>query len=204
MGNEAKVSARFNGKTASGTARLETDVLYFRSPDLKLSIPFKSMRDIAAEKGALTVKTPEGVLSLQLGPSAEKWADKITNPPSRLQKLGAKPGWRVSVLGVDDQDFLRELEKAVGFVSIGRVARENDAIFFGATKTAQLKRLDALKDAIKPNGAIWIVRPKGRPEIREAEVMAAGKTAGLVDVKVVSFSPTHTAEKFVIPVAKRR
>ena len=29
--------------------------------------------------------------------------------------------------------------------------------------------------------------------------MAAGKQAGLVDVKVVSFSPTHTAEKFVIP-----
>ena len=34
--------------------------------------------------------------------------------------------------------------------------------------------------------------------------MAAGKAAGLVDVKVVAFSATHTAEKFVIPVAKRR
>lgn len=34
--------------------------------------------------------------------------------------------------------------------------------------------------------------------------MTAGKQAGLVDVKVVSFSETHTAEKFVIPVAKRR
>lgn len=33
--------------------------------------------------------------------------------------------------------------------------------------------------------------------------MAAGKAAGLVDVKVVSFSPTHTAEKFVIPVKDR-
>jgi hypothetical protein len=29
--------------------------------------------------------------------------------------------------------------------------------------------------------------------------MTAGKLAGLVDVKVVSFSATHTAEKFVIP-----
>ena len=33
--------------------------------------------------------------------------------------------------------------------------------------------------------------------------MAAGKRAGLVDVKVVSFSETVTAEKFVIPVARR-
>jgi hypothetical protein len=57
--------------------------------------------------------------------------------------------------------------------------------------------------AIKDDGAIWIVRPKGRPEITEAETMAAGKRAGLVDVKVVAFSDTHTAEKYVIPVSRR-
>jgi hypothetical protein len=39
--------------------------------------------------------------------------------------------------------------------------------------------------------------------ITEGDVMAAGKAAGLVDVKVVRFSETHTAEKFVIPVALR-
>ena len=34
-------------------------------------------------------------------------------------------------------------------------------------------------------------------------MMRAGQDAGLVDVKVVSFSEVLTAEKFVIPVAKR-
>ncbi len=34
-------------------------------------------------------------------------------------------------------------------------------------------------------------------------VMRAGRAAGLVDVKVVGFSATHTAQKFVIPVAAR-
>jgi hypothetical protein len=34
-------------------------------------------------------------------------------------------------------------------------------------------------------------------------VMAAGRTAGFVDVKVVAFSPTHSALKFVIPVKDR-
>jgi hypothetical protein len=29
--------------------------------------------------------------------------------------------------------------------------------------------------------------------------MKAGQAAGLVDVKVVRFSETHTAEKFVVP-----
>jgi hypothetical protein len=57
---------------------------------------------------------------------------------------------------------------------------------------------------MKQNGALWVIRPKGRKEISERAVMDAGKAAGLVDVKVVSFSETHTAEKFVIPVAQRR
>ena len=34
-------------------------------------------------------------------------------------------------------------------------------------------------------------------------MMHAGQDAGLVDVKVVSFSDVLTAEKFVIPVARR-
>jgi hypothetical protein len=60
-----------------------------------------------------------------------------------------------------------------------------------------------LKRSLKPNGALWVIRPKGRPEITESAVMVAGQAAGLVDVKVVSFSATHTAEKFVIPIKDR-
>ncbi len=88
-------------------------------------------------------------------------------------------------------------------LSVGRVLKECDAIFLGVTREAELSRLAKLKASLKPNGALWIIRPKGRPEISERATMAAGKAAGLVDVKVVGFSPTHTAEKFVIPVAQR-
>jgi hypothetical protein len=56
---------------------------------------------------------------------------------------------------------------------------------------------------MRPFGAIWVIRPKGRPEIFAAAVRAAGKAAGLVEVKVVSFSTSHMAEKFVIPVENR-
>src|SRR4051812_50159832 len=78
--------------------------------------------------------------------------------------------------------------------------KDCDAIFFGATREAELARLATVKRSLKPNGALWAIRPKGRPEISERATMAAGKAAGLVDVKVVGFSATHTAEKFVIPV----
>jgi hypothetical protein len=149
------------------------------------------------------VTFPEGVASFDLGEAAEKWADKILHPPSRLQKIGVKAEWRVSAIGVSDITFLEEIEEAVGELSIGRVLKSSDAIFFGVTKETELARLEKLKGSLKPNGALWIIRPKGRPEISERATMAAGKVAGLVDVKVVGFSPTHTAEKFVIPVANR-
>ncbi len=88
-------------------------------------------------------------------------------------------------------------------LSIGRAIKDCDAIFYGVTKESHLPRLEQLRQSITSNGAIWVIRPKGRPEISEASVMEGGKRAGLVDVKVVSFSETHTAEKFVIPVASR-
>jgi hypothetical protein len=203
MGAEATCTAAFKGKTASGKCRLETDALQFRGGDLRLSIPFKQMSKIAARGGTLRVSFPDGTASFDLGPAALVWAGKIQHPPSRLHKLGVKPEWRVSAIGVADEPFLKELEGAVAELSIGRVVRNSDAIFFGVTKAAELVRLEKLKGSLKPNGALWTIRPKGRPEISESATMAAGKAAGLVDVKVVAFSPTHTAEKFVIPVSRR-
>jgi hypothetical protein len=203
MGAEANCTAQFKGTTVTGKARLETDTLHFRGGQLRLTIPFRSMSKIAVRDGALRISGPEGVVSFDLGSAAAKWADKIQHPPSRLQKLGVKPEWRASVLGVDDMAFVKELEGAVAQISIGRTLKPSDAIFVGATKEADLSRLAVIKRSLTPNGALWVIRPKGRPEISERAVMAAGKAAGLVDVKVVAFSPTHTAEKLVIPVAKR-
>ena len=203
MGSEAVVAATFKGTTASGKARLETAVLQFRGGDLTLSIPFAAMSKVVARGGTLRVTFPGGTAAFELGAAAPKWAEKILHPPSRLQKIGVKPGWRAAALGIDDTAFLAELGDAVAHLSIGRAITGADAIFYGVTKEAQLARVAALKASLKPDGALWIVRPKGRPEISERATMAAGKAAGLVDVKVVGFSPTHTAEKFVIPVAAR-
>ena len=204
MGSEALVTVRIKGKTVAGKARLETDVLQFRSGDLRLSIRFKEMSNVVARRGTLTVTFPDGSASFELGNAAKRWAEKIQHPPSRLDKIGAKPEWRASAIGIEDSGFLAELEDAVAHLSIGRVAKDNDAIFFGVDKEAALAHLNRLKASLKPSGAIWVIRTKGRPEISERATMAAGKAAGLVDVKVVSFSATHTAEKFVIPVSARK
>jgi len=203
MGADVMCTATVGGRGVKGKARLETDVLQFRAAELTLNIPFNAMTAIAASDGTLTVRHADGTAAFALGAAAARWADRIQHPRSRLDKIGAKPAWKASAIGVDDTAFLDELKARVASLSIGRAARGSDAIFLGATSERPLARLAALKGALKPNGALWVIRPKGRPDISEAAVMRAGKAAGLVDVKVVSFSPTHTAEKFVIPIAKR-
>jgi hypothetical protein len=135
-------------------------------------------------------------------PSPSDCSDKFKDR-SLFDKIGVKPEWKVSAIGPIDKAFVRDLRRAVASLTLGRVARGCDAIFYGVEREADLPRMATLKPALKPNGALWTIRPKGRPEISEASVMEAGKTAGLVDVKVVRFSDTHTAEKFVIRVKDR-
>lgn len=106
MGQEETCRTTFKGKTSSGKARLETDVLHFRAPDLKLTIPFKDIQQVTARGETLAITFPGGTASFDLGVAAAKWANKILHPPSRLDKLGVKPDWRASAIGVADQAFL--------------------------------------------------------------------------------------------------
>ena len=143
-----------------------------------------------------------GVASFELGPSAVKWADRIRNPPSRIDKLDVKPGQLVLFVGIRDATLREEIETR-GAIVLARGIEPVDAIFVAAHERSDLERLATVQKFLKRTGAIWVIRPKGSPNISESDVMSAGKRVGLVDVKVVRFSDTHTAEKFVIPVSKR-
>ena len=125
------------------------------------------------------------------------------HPRRRIDKLGVKPGQRVSVSGIEDPDFERELAERTADVRHGRLAKGSDMIFLGARNIRDLARLPAAVRALERNGAVWVVWPKGRRELTEDHVRAAAFEANLVDVKVVAFSETLSALKLVIPLAKR-
>lgn len=201
MGNEAQCRVEIGGEAADAKALLETEELIVRGA-LRAKIPFREAKDVAAEGGVLRLRWNGRVVRIHVGRDAPKWAEKIRNPKSVLEKLGVKPGQRVSVIGSVEEAFLAELGNA-GVDLSRRQRRDSDIIFFAANARADLERLDELRRALAPAGAIWVLRPKGGGAISENDVMAAGKTAGLVDVKVVRFSGTHTAEKLVIPISKR-
>jgi hypothetical protein len=120
-----------------------------------------------------------------------------------LEKLGLKAEQKILVLDIGDAFFLNEIEPYSPVFAERKPTADLDVIFFGAEQKKDLARLGSLRKSIVSNGAVWIVFPKGRQDIREIDVIAAGKAAGLVDNKVVKFSESHTTLRFVIPVANR-
>lgn len=158
---------------------------------------------MAAKAGRLAVGYEGGSASFEIGKDAEKWALKIRYPRSRIDKLGVKAGARVAAIGLDDTGFLAELRERTGDIALGKPKQRSDLVFVLMRERAHLARLPALRRAIKPEGAIWVVWPKGRKEFREDDVRAAGPGLGLVDVKVVAFSEALSGLKMVIPLEKR-
>ena len=202
MGNEAACKVQYGKQQSSGRALLETNEILFRG-DFRLKIPFSAIRSAKAVDGELRLQTAEGLAIFHLGATAEKWCDKILHPKSRIEKLGVKPSTKVSLLGEFDADFLKEIEALTKSVNKGRVTAETECIFYAADSMENLGGLPKISKSMKGAAALWIVYPKGQKQITELDVLAAGRKTTLKDVKVVGFSATHTALKFVIPLAER-
>jgi hypothetical protein len=202
MGRELFCTVRSSGKTATGKALLETSEIIFRG-EFRLKVPLASLKSVVARNGQLHLKWPDGSAVLELGDQAEKWAYKILHPKSTAEKLGIKPGLVISAVAMDDGAFVNALRVDAKGFSRAKPLAGSDLIFFGAAKAAELVRAKQLATSLGSAGALWIVYPKGKQEITELQVLSAGKAAGLVDIKVVSFSATHTALKFVRPKETR-
>ena len=202
MGSQVQCKVRYGKKTSEGNALLETEELIFRG-DFRLTIPFKDIQSVEAKDGQLYFAFAEESAIFDLGPFAEKWAAKIRKPKSLIDKLGVKPDFQVAVLHVADDAFWTQLKERTTNIATGKSKPESDIIFLGAETKTDLRKLASLPKSIKKNGAIWVIWPKGRPELKEDDVRAAAIAAGLVDVKVVKFSDSHSGLKLVIPVARR-
>src|SRR6185503_11100320 len=196
-GYEATCRLRVGETVTAGKAVLEQHDLIFRGPT-RLAIPLTDITSAIARDGLLTVRFGRTTAAFDLGRDAVKWANRITSPPSRLDKLGVKAQMTVRIVGPVDADLIDEIRSREARILRTTPPAGADLVFYAVDRRERLERMQDLKTWLKPNGALWVIRPKGSPAITESEVMAAGKRAGLVDVKVASFSPTHTAEKFVI------
>jgi hypothetical protein len=128
---------------------------------------------------------------------------EVASTRSRTEKIGVKPGSRVALLGLKDAAFLTELKEAGAKVASRPGEGPHDIVIVRLDSHADLPFLVEAKERIVPNGMIWAVWPKGRKAFREDDIRNFGPQAGLVDVKVMSFSTELSGLKLVIPLALR-
>jgi len=194
MGKEAfEVVGRFADGEDEGRLQWEAPKLVFR-PDGKLKRTFEGEALIGLKAEGDDLLLADGTRFTLGAVQASRWATAILTPPGRLDKLGVKPDLRVAVLNLGDPDFVTELSsRGVPADDLS----ELDLLFYGADSEAELARIGELVPTLAARGALWIVSLKGKLlKVKDVEVMAAARAAGLVDSKVCSFSETRTALRF--------
>lgn len=193
MGRDILTTGVFADGPDEGRLQYEAPRLLFRGARRRVW-DGEALKGVRAEGGDLVLA--DGARFALGETQAGRWADAIANPKGRLDKLGVKPGMRVAVLAVADDALASELA-ARGAVVVDDLA-DLDLLFYAADNADELARIGALVPALTPKGALWVVSRKGKAAtVKDVDVMAAAKAVGLVDNKVVGFSETLTALRFV-------
>ena len=193
MGKEATVTATFSDGAEEGRLQFEPPKLLFRGTERRV-FEGEALEGVRAE-GVDLVLTDGSRFTLTTR-TVKGWVDAIANPKGRPDKIGVKPGMRAAVLGVKDPTLSTELA-GHGAEPVTEL-KDLDLLFYGADDADALARVEGLVPLLSETGALWIVSKKGKAAtVKDVEVMAAAKAHGLVDNKVVAFSPTHTALRFV-------
>ncbi|HUE87456.1 MAG TPA: hypothetical protein VMO26_15380 [Vicinamibacterales bacterium] len=129
-----------------------------------------------------------------------------------VKKLGFKPGMRVRLLHPPGHYWtllgVKPATMGVDQLSDGSDMKADFTHLF-ATDPDTLEEAFAIARAgMLEEGLVWASWPKKssgmQTQIGRGEVMATGKKAGLVDVKVCAVDDTWSALKFVIPVRNRK
>jgi hypothetical protein len=173
---------------------LETDEIIVRG-----RVPFSAITHVKADGGQLVLSTATGDIAMDLGAAAPIWAQKIKSPKSLIDKLGVASDAVVSVLGVDDAEFLRALGERTSAITRGRVNAASAMIFLGVEHSKDLAKIGTVAAKLPAKAALWVVHPKGKTGVPDTEIFKVAKQHGLSYTKVARFSETHTAERLNRP-----
>jgi hypothetical protein len=123
---------------------------------------------------------------------------------SLFEKLGVLPEAHVALVGRHDDAFKTALNERLAKAASQVLRTQYDLIFVRVDGPRDLARVARSAEYLRPNGALWVFHPKGRgASPSDGEVRLAGIAAGLVDNKISAYTDSHTATRFVIPVAQR-
>ena len=123
---------------------------------------------------------------------------------SLFEKIGVKAQARAALVGRHDEAFVAGLNAVLETPASPSMRARYDMIFLRVDGPRDLARIAGAARRLQPAGALWVFHPKGRgANPGDAAVRAAGLAAGLVDNKMCAYTGSHTATRFVIPLARR-
>jgi hypothetical protein len=197
VGTVVEGTATVAGRTVKVHADFASDHVVLRG-GLKGEHAYATVAVVSSAGGILRLQVAGAVAEFPLEEKAERIAQRIRSPPTVLDKLGLRAGLRVQCLALP-----AELQADVDRLGVTGGRANLDALLLGAEKLADLDRIPALRGRLAPDGALWVIYPKGRKQLTEGDVIGAGRDAGLKDVKVARVSATLTGLKFVVPLSQR-
>jgi hypothetical protein len=131
-------------------------------------------------------------------------AERDYSGRSLFEKLGVVAEAHVALVGRHEEGFTINLNARLAKAASQSLRTRYDLIFLRVDGPRDLARIARAVLHLKSNGALWVFHPKGRgASPTDAEVRSTGVAAGLVDNKISAYSESHTATRFVIPLALR-
>lgn len=206
MGQEIKTTLRMDGRILEGTAQLAGGALHFKGAAVTLQLPYGEIFSVEESAGWLDLKTSRGLLLLELGPKASRWAQKIKSPGAFLEKLGVDATKKVAVVGKLDPEVKEELDASGAKVAKRAGGKDFDVVFLAVSAKPDLEKLPSAREMIHDTGAVWVVYPKNVEEdvLRERDVIIAGRTLSLTDGKPLKLDEDLMAIRFVVPASARK
>ncbi len=131
-------------------------------------------------------------------------AERDYSGRSLFQKLGVVPDAHAALVGPHDAEFVTGLNAGLAKAASQALRTQYDLIFVRVDAPRDLSRIARAVAHLKPTGALWVIHPKGcNASPKDGDVREAGIAAGLVDNKISAYGDTHTATRFVVPIARR-
>lgn len=123
---------------------------------------------------------------------------------SVVQKLGIKPGFRIFVDSAPVSYAAMVGDLPAGIALVARLKGPLDMVHVFATRAIDVrKKLPACRDAVAPDGMVWMSWPKKSSgvvsDVSEDMIRDAALSLGLVDIKVCAIDETWSGLKLVIP-----
>lgn len=134
--------------------------------------------------------------------------DKDYSHRDVTDKLGLKPNHAVRVIGVKPsgiKEFTARVEAKIERKLASTQTPADVILYWPLTAEEIVPTLAELKEAIVPNGGIWVITAKknctsasGMSYFMQDSLIPMGKAAGLVDNKICSLNERESAMRFVI------